>query len=77
MAPLGEVIAMGRAKADLSEPKRLRSVVRSARPDVIVNAAAYTDVDRAESEPELAMAVNGITPEACLGLAMADPSASV
>ena len=62
LAPLGEVVAMGRAEADLSRPEQLRSVVRNVHPRVIVNAAAYTDVDRAESEPELAMAVNGNAP---------------
>ena len=58
LPPIGEVIAFGRAELDLADKDQIVSVVRSARPDVIVNAAAYTDVDRAEREPELAHAVN-------------------
>lgn len=57
-----EVQAPGRDAADLSLPETLRGVVRDARPDVIVNAAAYTFVDRAESEPGLAHAVNAEAP---------------
>ena len=67
LAPLGELVALGRRGAgglcgDLSDPEGLRATVREVRPDVIVNAAAYTAVDRAESEPELAEAINGIAP---------------
>ena len=62
LAPLGEVVALGRPELDLTEFDRLREAVREVRPEIIVNAAAYTDVDRAESEPELAMAVNGRAP---------------
>ena len=59
LAPHGEVIACGRAECDLTDIDRLRSLVRQLKPSVIVNASAYTAVDRAESEPELAMRVNG------------------
>jgi len=59
---LGEVAAYGRSELDLMRPDRLVSVVRAEKPDVIVNAAAYTAVDRAESEPELAFAVNATAP---------------
>lgn len=62
LAPLGEVIALGRSEADLCQPEHLRDVVRDVHPQVIVNAAAYTDVDGAESEPDLAMTVNGVAP---------------
>jgi len=62
LAPLGEVIAPGRQELDLTQPDAIRSAVRTAKPDLIVNAAAYTAVDKAESEPDLAMAVNGIAP---------------
>ncbi len=62
LAPLGEVTALGRQELDLSEPDSIRSIVRSAKPGLIVNAAAYTAVDKAESEPDLAMAVNGTAP---------------
>jgi len=62
LAPLGEVIATDRATLDLADPDAIRRVVRETNPDVIVNAAAYTAVDKAESEPELAMRINGIAP---------------
>lgn len=58
LAPLGEVTALGRAEADLSRPEALRAVLEGHPADVLVNAAAYTAVDRAESEAELARAVN-------------------
>ena len=58
LAPLGELVALDREELDLAVPDRIVSVVRSARPDVIVNAAAYTAVDRAESEPDAANTVN-------------------
>jgi dTDP-4-dehydrorhamnose reductase len=59
LAPLGEVTALDRNQCDLSRPERLPDVVRDARPDVIVNAAAYTAVDKAEQEEQLATAING------------------
>ena len=62
LAPLGEVIALDRARLDLSDPAAIQRVVRDARPEVIVNAAAYTAVDRAESEHALASAINGVAP---------------
>ena len=62
MAQVGDVTALDRAGADLSKPETLRAIVRRHRPDVIVNAAAYTAVDRAESEPDLAQLVNAVAP---------------
>ncbi len=62
LAPAGEVIATDRAALDLADFDAIRRVVRDAKPEVIVNAAAYTAVDKAESEPELAMRVNGEAP---------------
>ena len=59
---LGEVAATDRNGLDLSDPDAIRRVVREARPEIIVNAAAYTAVDKAESEAELAMQVNGVAP---------------
>ena len=59
---LGEVAACDRTRADLASIDAIRSAVREFGPDIIVNAAAYTAVDRAESESELAMAINGIAP---------------
>jgi dTDP-4-dehydrorhamnose reductase len=62
LAPLGEVIALDRNQLDLAQPDALRERVREIAPQAIVNAAAYTAVDRAESEPELASAINAIAP---------------
>lgn len=62
LANLGQVIAVDRQALDLSSPDSIRAVIREIEPDLIVNPAAYTAVDKAESEPELAMAVNGIAP---------------
>ncbi len=62
LAGQGQVIALGRDEMDLADPDSIRRAVRAAKPDLIVNAAAYTAVDRAESEPELALAINGIAP---------------
>ncbi len=59
---LGTVEACGRARVDLASAAAIRSTVREFKPDIIVNAAAYTAVDRAESEPGLAMAINGAAP---------------
>lgn len=62
LATLGHVIALDRGACDLGEPDAVRALVRRMRPAVIVNAAAYTAVDKAESEAELAFAVNGVAP---------------
>jgi len=62
LASLGEVLAPSRADFDLADSARLRQVVRDARPDIIVNAAAYTDVDQAEVEFARAVAVNAAAP---------------
>jgi dTDP-4-dehydrorhamnose reductase len=62
LAPLGPVVALRRADADLADASALRAAVRAHRPAAIVNAAAYTAVDRAESERELAFAVNAVAP---------------
>lgn len=58
LAALGGVIAKDRRGADLEDLDGLRNLVRDLRPDVIVNAAAYTAVDRAESERDLAHRIN-------------------
>ncbi len=67
LAPLGELIALdfdspGPLKADFSDPESLAATVRTVAPNIIVNAAAHTAVDRAESEPELARALNAASP---------------
>lgn len=59
---LGELRATAREDLDLADADAVRRAVREARPELIVNAAAYTAVDKAESEPELAMRINGIAP---------------
>jgi dTDP-4-dehydrorhamnose reductase len=66
LAPLGEVIALDRHSTgwcgDLGQPERLAQTVADCRPDVIVNAAAHTAVDKAESEAELARRINAEAP---------------
>ncbi len=54
----GEVVALDRSRADLTNPNLLRGTLADIRPEVVVNCAAYNFVDRAESEPEAAFAVN-------------------
>jgi dTDP-4-dehydrorhamnose reductase len=61
-ADSGEVVARDRSSVDLTDSGQIRAVVRETAPDIILNAAAYTAVDRAESERETAMAVNGDAP---------------
>ncbi len=58
LALLGPLIAFDRSEADLAQPDRLREQLRAAAPEIIVNAAAYTAVDKAEEEPELARRIN-------------------
>ncbi|MDZ5632385.1 dTDP-4-dehydrorhamnose reductase [Janthinobacterium sp. GMG1] len=60
---LGDIVAPGRAQMDLSNLDQVRDVIRAVKPDLIVNPAAYTAVDQAEREPELAMLVNARAPE--------------
>ena len=67
LAPLGELIACdfdspGELRADFSRPESLRPLIRAVRPDVIVNSAAHTAVDKAESEVEFARALNATAP---------------
>ncbi|MBV7496128.1 dTDP-4-dehydrorhamnose reductase [Pseudomonas sp. PDM24] len=77
LAPLGELIALDRhpvdgLSGDLSDLDALRATIRKVKPDIIVNAAAYTAVDKAESETELADRVNGQASQA-----MAEEAASL
>lgn len=67
LAPLGEVVALGHGGeaglcGDLTDLSGLADTVQRVAPDVIVNAAAYTAVDKAESEPELARVINALAP---------------
>ncbi|WLG28858.1 dTDP-4-dehydrorhamnose reductase [Pseudomonas lurida] len=59
---LGELIVLGRDQLDLANPDQIRQQVRAHRPDLIINAAAHTAVDQAESEPEVAFAINATAP---------------
>ena len=67
LAPLGEVVALDHDGApglsgDFAQPENLAATVRAVAPDLIVNAAAHTAVDKAESEPDLARAINALAP---------------
>jgi len=62
LAPLGEVVARTRSQLDLSKPDETAKYVRELAPDIVINAAAYTAVDKAETEPDLAQTVNAVTP---------------
>lgn len=62
LAPLGGVVTLDIKQLDLANPDQIRERVREIKPNLIVNAAAYTAVDKAEEEPELAMAINGTAP---------------
>jgi dTDP-4-dehydrorhamnose reductase len=62
LLPLGDVIAVNREQADLANLKSLRTIIQQHKPDVIVNPAAYTAVDKAETERELAFLINGEAP---------------
>lgn len=71
LAPLAPVLGLQREQLDLTDVDRTRALVRDARPVAIVNAAAYTAVDKAEIEAELAMQVNGVAPGILAELAAA------
>lgn len=62
LLPFGEIFSAGREIADFSEPDSLRSLVRDVKPDIIINAAAYTKVDKAEDEEALATIINAQAP---------------
>jgi len=62
LAAQGEIVCYGRDTLDLENAHSIRQVMRQIQPNIIVNAAAYTAVDQAESEPERAIAINGTAP---------------
>jgi dTDP-4-dehydrorhamnose reductase len=62
LAPHGNVLAYGRQDCDLTNFDQLRTLIRQANPSAIVNASAYTAVDKAESEPGLAFKINAEAP---------------
>ena len=60
---LGEVISIGREELDLTNSEKIGQLIREIHPDYLVNAAAYTAVDKAETEPELAYSINATAPK--------------
>ncbi|MFM2084762.1 MAG: hypothetical protein RLY95_1580 [Pseudomonadota bacterium] len=62
LAPLGQIAAWGRTECDLTQTESLHEKVVAVKPNVIINAAAYTAVDKAESETEIAHAINAASP---------------
>ncbi|MEM8672259.1 MAG: dTDP-4-dehydrorhamnose reductase [Cyanobacteria bacterium P01_G01_bin.67] len=64
LTTLGEVIGVSRQDLDLSQPEQIQQRIAEIKPDIIVNAAAYTAVDQSESEPDLAMTINATAPKA-------------
>jgi dTDP-4-dehydrorhamnose reductase len=69
LSALGEVIATDREELNLEDSQAIRSFIDATKPDIIINPAAYTAVDKAESEPELAHLINAIAPEVLAGKA--------
>ena len=63
LASLGEVIATNRDMLDLSDPQAIRIFIDQTQPDIIINPAAYTKVDQAQNEPELALQINAVAPQ--------------
>ena len=63
LSTLGEVIATDREELDLAKPDAIRAFIDQTKPDIIINPAAYTAVDKAESEPDLAYQINVTAPE--------------
>ena len=63
LASLGEVIATNRHELDLGNPEAIKTFVDKAKPNIIINPAAYTQVDKAESEKSLAHQINAVAPQ--------------
>jgi len=63
LLPLGEVVAIDRTRWDMADPDAIRAIIQAEQPNLIVNAAAYTAVDKAESETDLAHLVNATAPQ--------------
>lgn len=62
LAPLGEIVAVDQADCNLADESAIRRLMGATQPDIVVNPAAHTAVDKAESEPALAQAINGVAP---------------
>jgi dTDP-4-dehydrorhamnose reductase len=76
LTDLGEVIGVSRQDLDLTQPAQITAKIADIKPNVIVNAAAYTAVDKSETETELAMAINATAPKA-IALAAQDIGATL
>ncbi len=63
LSPHAEVTAVGRSELDLLHPEKIRQLIATERPEVVVNAAAYTAVDKAETDVEAAYAINATAPK--------------
>lgn len=63
LTSLGEVIGVDRQQLDLTQPEKIRQSIAEIKPNIIVNAAAYTAVDKSETESDLAMAINATAPK--------------
>ena len=63
LSSLGKVISTDRSQLNLADPDAIRFFIDKVQPDIIINAAAYTSVDKAESEPELCYKINAIAPK--------------
>jgi dTDP-4-dehydrorhamnose reductase len=63
LVSLGEVIATNRDMLDLNDPDAIRAFIDQTQPDIIINPAAYTKVDQAQNEPELASQINAVAPQ--------------
>ena len=62
LAPLGHLVCVDYPQVDFTKPDSIRHWISVTAPDIVINAAAYTAVDKAESEPGLAMKINGEAP---------------
>lgn len=62
LMPLGQVVAMGRMELDVADSIKLRDVLRTLKPEVVINTAAYTNVDQAELERDVAWKINAVAP---------------
>ncbi len=62
LLPLGQIIALDRQQLDLADSQQIRDLISALKPTIIINAAAYTAVDKAETDQKLAMQINGIAP---------------
>ena len=69
LSALGEVFATDREELDLTNLNAIRTFIDQKKPDIIINPAAYTAVDKAESEPELAYQINTLAPEVLASMA--------